>query len=233
MSVFDMAQGGCERPRSASAHDASPQIGGRSSDGACKSENSQCTSSGVSCDGFGRDEFGAGACTLLDLQGCKVGHTMRATTYGGRSMTPDASPGGGREESCRRQTRLRTRLPQACRTVGLPDTCLGRARFMPPLDLGTNSLPDADCPTEGQPVSGRGQLFKDCPTGRRGLKPRGGCRVRRWGGRLQALADLPEEDRKAQRVRRMRLVATEACRRARNGQAISSGRVRRETGLQA
>jgi hypothetical protein len=89
-------------------------------------------------------------------------------------------------------------------------------------------LPDADCPAQGQSVSGRRTVFQDRATGR-GAGGHRAAEPRLDDAHHPGAAHLPEEAEK-HGVTRMRLVATEACRRARNARDFMR-QVRRETGL--
>ena len=97
------------------------------------------------------------------------------------------------------------------------------------LDLGTNSCRMLIAQPQGQSVSGRGQLFQDRAAGRRAGSLGPAVAGRRWGARFRRCGSARRRS-KSTACTRMRLVATEACRRARNARDFIR-QVRRETGL--
>ena len=96
-----------------------------------------------------------------------------------------------------------------------PDQPTGSAPLYAALDLGTNSCRMLIAQPKGSQFIGRRQLFQDRAAGRGagGLGP--AVAGPRWGARSRRCGSARRRS-KSTASRRMRLVATEACRRARN-----------------
>ena len=98
------------------------------------------------------------------------------------------------------------------------------------LDLGTNSCRMLIAQPKGSQFRSWTVFPRPCSWAP-GWKPSGGCRAPRWRGPSRRCASARRSSQK-HGVGRMRLVATEACRRARNARDFIR-QVRRETGLAA
>ena len=95
---------------------------------------------------------------------------------------------------------------------------------------GHEQLPHADCPAEGQPVPCGRQLLEIGAARRTGWSSTGRLSPRLDGRGRCRPCEVCQQKIKRHNVQRMRLVATEACRRAQNARDFIR-QVQRETGL--